>query len=238
MSQLKLETPMEQLIEAVHNEKQRHVLERLLPTSGEDAIYLSDYDMLTNKITLLGTYNPSKKKRELYHISLRPSSVADGTALICTCPYYKFNHGKHQAVCKHVAFLVCKVAKHYDPVFFNTHPKMLPASIVKRLEERLMSTELWSSGSGLCRKLQKLNIQSFTHSSKLCEDSCPICYEDFDVKGKSKDGIVSCPRCENYVHRTCVRVWLEQHDTCVYCRSDVWRHFETVMNGETVTLAL
>ena len=54
------------------------------------------------------------------------------------------------------------------------------------------------------------------------DDLCPICYDDMTIS----QGPLSCPCCKNCIHKVCMEVWLENKDTCVYCRSDIWKTYE------------
>lgn len=48
------------------------------------------------------------------------------------------------------------------------------------------------------------------------ECECPICFEEMKSK---KESIEKCLTCKNYLHSDCLRRWLKQSKTCVYCRS-------------------
>lgn len=47
-----------------------------------------------------------------------------------------------------------------------------------------------------------------------CE--CPICFEEMKSR---KESIEKCTTCKNYLHSDCLKRWLRQSKTCVYCRS-------------------
>jgi hypothetical protein len=49
------------------------------------------------------------------------------------------------------------------------------------------------------------------------EGECPICFESMETK----ESLDRCQTCRNYIHLDCLRRWLGQSKTCVYCRS-VW----------------
>jgi hypothetical protein len=49
---------------------------------------------------------------------------------------------------------------------------------------------------------------------------CPICFDEL------KDNIKFCPECSNPVHQKCIDKWMESHDECIYCRSDVWKKYK------------
>ena len=59
--------------------------------------------------------------------------------------------------------------------------------------------------------LSKENLDNFG-----CENSCPVCKEDFIVGNKMMD----LP-CKHYFHEDCLMPWLNQHDSCPICRYEL-----------------
>ena len=59
--------------------------------------------------------------------------------------------------------------------------------------------------------LSKENLNNFG-----CENSCPVCKEDFIVGNKMMD----LP-CKHYFHEECLMPWLNQHDSCPICRFEL-----------------
>jgi hypothetical protein len=52
-------------------------------------------------------------------------------------------------------------------------------------------------------------------AEKAPDGECPICFESMDTK----ESLNRCGTCRNYIHSDCLRRWLTQSKTCVYCRS-------------------
>jgi SNF2 family DNA or RNA helicase len=52
------------------------------------------------------------------------------------------------------------------------------------------------------------------HEAKPTTDTCGICLEDM-LTGS----IVACPTCVKSIHRECLKEWLKNSPSCVYCRS-------------------
>ena len=212
---------MDKLISIIQNEYQRDILQKLLSKHEYSQIYLADFvkcnDTKKNfigTVVLLGTYNHSKKKREMYEVKIyKPGQKV---SFYCSCPYHKFNSNKEGTVCKHICFLVCKVLKYYDQTFFQT--KIMDPDTLNVLLDKLQESDVWKDKQ-LCKQLLKLSLNDF-----LVDDI------------KKEEQIVTCPTCENQMHSDCMNVWLERSNTCVYCRSDIWKHFEEVVNGETINI--
>jgi hypothetical protein len=49
------------------------------------------------------------------------------------------------------------------------------------------------------------------------DEDCPICFESMSTK----EALDRCQTCRKFIHLDCLRRWLGQSRTCVYCRS-VW----------------
>lgn len=210
---------MDTLIQKIDNVHQKEILKKLKTSCEDSQIYLSRFARcddpkkknVIGTVILQGTYNNVKQKRETYSVNIYNSGK---NTFWCSCPYHKFKSGKDNTVCKHVAFLACKVARDYDDTFFNT--KVMRDETVARLVEKLEGKEIWSTN--IVKKC--LLLTDFKQSSKVIDDVCPICYDDME-----QGTTLVCPCCQNHSHEACMSVWLEQHDTCVYCRSDVWTHY-------------
>ena len=67
----------------------------------------------------------------------------------------------------------------------------------------------------------------FTNGKDICnDDDCSICYDIL----KNDKKLVTCPTCKNWFHEHCVNRWLQNHETCVYCRSTIWKQFGNEYN--------
>lgn len=194
----------------IKNYKQADILLKLFcGYSGN--MYMLDYVEKQNcsSIELLGSRN--SKGRSKYQVSM-----CNGV-FKCNCKDFTYRCEKENIVCKHIAFLVCKVAKIYDYKYFDS--KVLATHQITQFKNILSSNAIWAN-----RELSVKNINSeFTGSSKTLEvnDCCPICYMYFNDKSEC----LSCPECYNYVHKKCMSVWLETNNTCVYCRSKCFNSY-------------
>jgi hypothetical protein len=220
---------MDTLIASLNNPTQKEIVTKLQTRNEYSQIYLSEFRLVNEKnaiasLELLGSYNYTKRTRELYNMKIYNSGKC---TFWCSCPFQKFQSSKTNSVCKHICFLVCKVGRIYDASFFET--KILNTTSLDSLIAKLQSNDIWKDTT-LTRTFKTISKSDFTNSTKPKDDLCPICYEDLDISSN----IVNCPTCENHVHDACVQVWLEKNQTCVYCRSDIWQFYSKVQTGEIV----
>lgn len=190
--------------------------------------------------TVLGSLRVKQgvPQREHYTIHMyQPNTFARGT-FWCSCPDHKFHSAKRGTLCKHISFLVTKVARwpvaQLQELFSS---QTLGAEALTALVDALgrvqghqpvAATGATEPAAGLLSvALQSAPIWESTSSALFQDtvrpleptDPCPICFDDLTDASQRR----ACPACHQYVHRECVEVWLERHRTCVMCRSDVWK---------------
>ncbi len=216
----------------INNDKQKDILDRIMVGSENAKVYLSEYIANTDNkkknllgtIKLLGTFNYKKEKREEYEIKV--FNEEEENTFWCNCPDHKFNSSKNDTCCKHISFIICKVLKYLEPQFFED--KKLPEYELAILLSKLTSEEnLWKD-KDLVKKIIKITIEIFKNYKKTIDEDeyCPVCYDELD--NENKNDLLSCPNCNNYVHNECMDVWLENRNTCVYCKSDIWKEYKTI----------
>jgi hypothetical protein len=170
-----------------------------------------------------------KGARESYAIKMfKPDTNAKGM-FWCSCPDHAFNSSKKKIVCKHICFIVCKVGKIFDPAYFES--KQLTHVQFQDILDKVDNPALLMRDLNICRPSLDTTKLLFTQKTKAItdEDVCPICYDDFKCHTMDENpndcSVLSCPNCLNYVHRECIKVWMEKQKTCIYCRSNVWEHY-------------
>lgn len=225
-----------ELVRLVENPYQQDAIDRVLYASKESArIYLQGYAKnearrgktanLEGIFTLLGTMRNGV--REEYQVRFYAHGSNAKGSFWCSCPGHKFNAAKRNMVCKHIVFVVCRVAKILDPAFFATkhltaeqHAHML--AVAENTDGLLQDLTIAAPTEGVTHAAFRARVRAIGE-----DDACPICYEELlPPEGAAPTAeLLSCPACKNYVHDECMRVWLERKDTCVMCRSDVWRAF-------------
>lgn len=219
LSQLQLtdeETVLSQqlkFLETIPNNFQKIILRNIFYRELTHRIYLVDLEQPSEDtliIKVLGGLN-KKGKRESYDVTLKNNSFK------CTCKDFIFNSKKRDTVCKHISFIVCKVAVIMDLEFFNT--KSLTQEQLQKLQQTLQSSSIWKNNN---ISLKYINAMFKESKRETVQDVCPICYDDMTEK------LLYCPTCHHGLHETCMKVWLETHKTCVMCRSDVWKEFKSL----------
>ena len=103
-----------EFISNVENDYQSNILLKLYcGRSGN--MYLSDYKFEEQiiRVEMLGS-RTSKGCREQYTISINNNCVS------CNCKDFTFRSNKLGIVCKHICFILCKVAGILDTKFFET----------------------------------------------------------------------------------------------------------------------
>lgn len=197
-------------ISNVENCYQSLVLLRLF--SNKSDLYLFDYKRAQDEnddvvIKVLG----SKRRniRSQYSIKLSKRSFT------CSCSDFTYRALKLGIVCKHICFLVFRVAKLFSMSFIET--KVLSKEEHRRFITALDNNIVWQNTELSAKALNS----KFRHFSKDDDDcSCPICFDPVNNHNS-----VACPDCKNYIHENCMMVWLESFSTCVYCRSNAWRDY-------------
>jgi len=235
----RLDSPPETVIDLINqlapvNEYQNRALNALISRNEESNMYLTNYEKNTStasrvanvegSFTILGTLR--NNIREQYEVKLYKHGKNEKGSFWCNCPDHKFNSKKKDIVCKHICFLVCKVAKILDVQYFKLPSKQLTQEQFDIVVSKAENLHELLKDSSICKPPDVITPDSFTKRTRTLdnEDLCPICYDHLKDLAKESN-IVSCPVCTNYVHRECMNVWLSQKQTCVYCRSDVWKKY-------------
>lgn len=217
----------------IPNKYQIDNLSKLLIRGEESRLYLSNYqtNLDNTKKNIQGTFtvlgSMRDNIREEYSIRLYKPNTNDKGMFWCSCPDHKFNSSKKKTVCKHICFIITKVFKILDPLFFQT--KQLTQQQFNTILNNIEDKSKLLSDKSLCKTnntTKPIFINIIREISN--DDHCPICFEEL-----TKDTIISCPTCLNYIHKECIKVWLERKNTCVFCRSDVFMHYKRVMSQQT-----
>jgi hypothetical protein len=226
---------MTELMQVLGNQNQVDILGRLQSWRDEDRVYLSSYERnastdrkkqhIQGIFHVLGTVR--KGVRDSYAVQFYKEGANPKGSFWCSCPDHKFNSTRKNIVCKHIAFLVTRVGRFFQPGFFET--KHLSSDQHRRMLEIIESAAIFQDNT-LCRSTPAsapsatatVNPMFLERKKPIGEeDVCPICYDNLTEASVT----VSCPTCENNLHKECMEVWLERHDTCVYCRSNVWAQY-------------
>lgn len=210
------ENKFTEFISSLDNEYQSEIILKLI-CGYSGTIYLEDFidDVLSDTMTISVLGSRNSKGREKYYVTIKDNQCT------CTCKDFLYRSKKHNIVCKHITFIICKIACIFDYDYFET--KKLSEYQINLIRDILHNNALWKN-----RDLSIKNLnEEFTKNEKEFnpDDSCPICYELLKDKNT-----VSCPNCNNYIHKDCMDTWLETKNTCVYCRSYDWQNYITDIN--------
>lgn len=151
----------------------------------------------------------------------------------CNCPDFGRSH-----LCKHILFVLLKVL--HVPIESNLlYQRALLQSELKEIFCGLQTNDL---GRVLAKQevIRAYNNKSSGKTDDLSsndeagddqntirepEGECAICFEPMisnttsnAVKG-NVESLDSCRTCHNYLHTDCLKQWLKQSNSCVYCRS-------------------
>jgi len=177
---------------------------------NHSTFYLVDYIDTDNIhcIKILGDVK-NNGTREEYNIKLHNKQFS------CNCKDFIYRSKKYDIVCKHISFLVCKVGNIYDINYYIT--KILSDTYYTQFINIITSKTLWDTDISINNINKKFKQNKKELSS---DDVCPICYDEL-----LNTEIISCTNCNNYIHTHCIKVWLEKHNTCVYCRDTCFSNY-------------
>lgn len=211
---------------------QIYILNHLVSRNENNMHFLTNYEKNTSTLTryaniegtftILGTVKNFKRAK--YEVKLYKHGIKDKGSFWCNCPDHKFNSKKKNIVCRHICFIVCKVAKILDPTFFET--KYLTEEQFNKVIYKAENLHELLNDLTIYKPPDNITLELFTKKSKVMnnDDVCPICYDTFtnDIAN------LSCPTCANYIHQDCMHIWLDKKPTCVYCRSDIWTKYKDI----------
>jgi hypothetical protein len=215
------------LIETVKNDYQSDIILSLF-TNIANKMYLVDHredsfkievDLLGSKKKITGSsLNSGTPNREKYTITFnKPQSN-----FTCNCKDFVYRAKSHDIVCKHITFIICKVLGIYDHTFFET--KKLNLFYQKRMARVIGGSGIWYNNEISVKHLNS-EFKKNTVKKLNIEDTCPICCDTF-----GSNETISCPSCHQFVHKSCIDVWIETSNTCVYCRSEIFKNYKDIEN--------
>ncbi len=167
-----------------------------LNRSLKERIYL----LLANQVSLTHwKFNVRGQSNRIYEQNLTP------TLYSCSCP----DHSTKHTFCKHLLFLLVRVATQLDLAEVITENKnnwnsvafeICSSSWIERLKNHINNTE---NGNNV--------------NSNAIGNDCSVCFEEM----KENEKLVKCTTtCKNYFHDNCISMWLStNHDTCPLCRA-------------------
>ena len=144
----------------------------------------------------------------------------------CNCP--DCARGK---LCKHIIFVLVKVLqvpRNSELIYQNA---LLQSELATMFENAPKSTSIVLAKeevvnaykkSVLGEEVKEEEKVEIAVTEKLPEGECPICFDSLETAEK----LDSCATCRNFIHKDCLKKWLDVRNTCCYCRSK-WCSFGT-----------
>jgi len=202
--------------------RQLDILERVFSRHTEAQVFLCGFDYasehedtaVVGHFTILGALRD--EKRNTYSVTL----YNDGPSFACSCPDHRRRYMSEGTYCKHISFIICKVAGVTSSEIFSTkrldacHYDRLITSITTLFVDvpnfkptGIVSDKLVFDGPG--RPLDE-------------DSSCPVCLSDM----AAGDKLLTCPKCQNSLHAECMRAWLYRKASCPFCRDTCWTRYK------------
>ena len=164
-----------------------------LNRSLKEKIYL----LLANQLSLTHwKFNVRGQSNRIYEQNLTPNSYS------CSCP----DHSTKHTFCKHLLFLLVRVATQLDLAEIMCENKKNWNSVAFDI----------CSSSWVDRLKNHINTNKCNMDANAIGSDCSVCFEEM----KSDEKLVRCiTTCKNYFHDNCISMWLStNHDTCPLCR--------------------
>ena len=209
-----------------------------METNYRITMYLLDYNIIPEEmiedqvlegeileIKIVGSLNKKNGQdyREEYIIKLHTiieNFFCIGARFTCNCKDFSYRCVRNDSICKHITFILCKIAGIFDDDYFRT--KILAAYHTEYIFKMVKSERTWRNSA---ISIKYLNDYFKPRKEIELNDFCNICYDDFDLT-KDDNKIVACPECCNIVHEKCMKKWLSVNKSCVYCRSEEWVNYD------------
>ena len=166
----------------------------------------------------INSYAVSGSTGIVYTVTVNTDSIT------CSCPDMTSWAVKYNCVCKHCCFVLLKVRKHTESeLAIIIETKHVPPHMVDlQIECNPIYRERYLK---LKTQTQSLAQTDFSTIYKdLIKLDCPVCFDELINVKK----VVTCPCCQNSIHTNCMEKWLKTHETCVLCRSDIWKHYKNI----------
>ena len=159
---------------------------------------------LNEKMYLLSAIQKDDNNEWTFNVRAQSTNIYEQclneTTYSCSCP----DHQTKRTFCKHLLFLVVRVAKQFD----------LGAQLIQRPKST------WKINTfQACAKSWTSCLSHLIKTSVVSEDidnQCAICFDDLGT-----ENLVKCSQmCQKKYHKICIEKWLERSKTCPMCRAN------------------
>lgn len=200
------------------------------------------------------SFDMSGSHQDVYTVSIFDDTTDLQGKLTCNCPDMGSWAKRQHVVCKHCCFILFNVLKIFtkmsDKICINNNNKtktdffnlleleLTELDLIKDFFDKITLINNEYTDSELIKKYNKLmedvnsgkvtlTFEGIDNTKKIeQDDECPICSCQLLENDDTIDKLLACPICHAYIHKECMDIWIKHgHDTCVYCRSDIWKKY-------------
>lgn len=216
----------------------------------ENRYHLLDVERFPDNYTL----SISGRTANIYKVKIDETT----RHITCSCPDGKGYCLHNNTICKHTYFVLIKVLMMKELSYETSN--FFETNHLSEAEKEIVFTRLYSvwenregaadfmntdfinqyqthkekqqemiSGSKTSEEpyevVEKFKVESLSED----EESCIVCY----CKMENTEEIVKCPSCHKVFHTSCLQRWFNiGKETCVHCRSPVWKEYISALNKE------
>lgn len=136
--------------------------------------------------------------------------------ITCNCPDSNIKY--KELFCKHICFVICVIGKTYFIDTFVTkklfEEQKMDIIFNITIDKTIVSTYLTEKYLDIKYKAindsknKDLEIRNIT-------DECVICFNNME----NENQIYTCKNCFNAIHKECLKIWMREKNTCVFCRN-------------------
>jgi uncharacterized Zn finger protein len=152
----------------------------------------------------------------IYTITINDSNVT------CNCPDSNVKHEK--LFCKHICFVVCVIGKIYDiDTFVNKKlcEEQRMDIIFNITRDNTITNHNTITCNYLTEKYLNMKFKAINDAKnkdleiRNIKDECTICFNNME----NEKEIYTCKNCFNAIHKECLKIWIREKNTCIFCRS-------------------
>lgn len=144
--------------------------------------------------------------------------IIDNLNILCDCPDSDNKHDK--LFCKHICFVICVIGNIYsiDTFVSKKLTKDQKTDIIFNITKDTTIASKFLSEKYLNMKFKLINDSKNKNlETRNIKDDCTICFNIME----NKEDIYTCKNCFNAVHKECLKMWMREKNTCIFCRNYV-----------------
>jgi len=115
-----LDDLINQIYPLPNHKNQYDTLKKLSKYDGACTKYEKNTDTSRRVANVEGTFTVQGAEEKEYKVKLFKQGTNEKGSLTCNCPDHTFNSKKKNIVCKHICYVVCKMANIFDVAYFES----------------------------------------------------------------------------------------------------------------------